>query len=175
MITTTPLDVNNNRTRRDFLEFTLPSTMEGLSEQTRPLWGKMTAQNMVEHLIWTFELSTGKSQVDYTRPDNLTERARRFLYDNRPTPQLFKNPLLGENAPPLRFESLADSKIVLHKELNRFFNHFLANQTAIHNHPIFGPLGAEDWERTQYKHCYHHLLQFGLIIERKNVDNSAAP
>ena len=157
------------------MKHTFVNAIDSLTEPTKPLWGKMTAQHMVEHLYWAFELSTGKSEIHYNRPENLTQRAKRFLYDNGPMPHLFKNPLLGEEPPPLRFADLADSKIALREELNRFFDHFLAIPTAIHNHPIFGPLGAEEWERTHYKHCYHHLLQFGQIIEDKIQDNSAAP
>jgi hypothetical protein len=30
-------------------------------------------------------------------------------------------------------------------------------------HPLFGPIGAEEWTRVHFKHAYHHLLQFALI------------
>ena len=30
-------------------------------------------------------------------------------------------------------------------------------------HPTFGPLAAEEWSRSHFKHVYHHLLQFGLL------------
>jgi hypothetical protein len=162
---TAPFDVNNNEVRRDFLKHTFMSAMDSLTEQHRSLWGKMGPQQMIEHLIWTFELSTGKYEIDCSRPDTVIERVKKFLYDNRPTPQLFKNPLLEDNPPPLRFAGLGASRTVLREELNRYFEHFEASPMAIHNHPIFGPLGAEDWERTHYKHCFHHLLQFRLLAE----------
>jgi oxepin-CoA hydrolase/3-oxo-5,6-dehydrosuberyl-CoA semialdehyde dehydrogenase len=168
-------DVNNSNVRRDFLQQTLLIAIDRLTEQTQPLWGKMTAQQMIEHLTWAFELSTGKREIQYNRPDNLTERAKKFLYENKQTPRLFKNPLLDENPPPLRFLNLADSEAALREELNRFFDHFQANPMAIHNHPIFGLSGPEEWERIQYKHCFHHLLQFELIIENGAEHNIAAP
>jgi hypothetical protein len=30
-------------------------------------------------------------------------------------------------------------------------------------HPLFGPIGHDDWSRTHDKHRYHHLLQSGLV------------
>jgi oxepin-CoA hydrolase/3-oxo-5,6-dehydrosuberyl-CoA semialdehyde dehydrogenase len=160
-----PFDVNNVKIRCDFLKRVLMEAINSITEQSQPLWGKMTAQDMIEHLTLTFELSTGKIEVHRNIPENLIERMKKFLYDNRPTPHDFKNPLLGENPPQLRFKSLADSKRALSEELSLFFDHFKEKEDAVHNHPIFGPLGAVEWERALFKHCYHHLLQFGLIIE----------
>jgi hypothetical protein len=118
---------------------------------------------MIEHLVWAFECSDGTIELPCRTPESLLERAKTFLRDNRQTPHDFKNPLLGENPLPLRFSSLVDAKAALRKELTRFVDHFREQPSAIHVHPIFGPLGAEEWQRSHFKHCYHHLLQFGLI------------
>ena len=29
-------------------------------------------------------------------------------------------------------------------------------------HPVFGPMSAEDWDKSQWKHLDHHLQQFGV-------------
>jgi hypothetical protein len=34
----------------------------------------------------------------------------------------------------------------------------------LYTHPIFSPIGYDEWHRTHYKHTYH-LLRFGLIEE----------
>ncbi len=131
----------------------------------------MTPQHIIEHLVWAFECATGIVTAPCRTPENLLERAKRFLYSNKPTPHEFKNPLLGENPLPLRFPSFADAKDALRKEVARFINHFQEQPSAIHVHPIFGPLGAEEWQRSQFKHCYHHLLQFGLINQVETVSS----
>jgi len=159
-----PFDVNNTEVRQHFLKQTLLDAMNSLTERTQPLWGRMTAQHMVEHLTWTFELSTGRTEVHRDIPENLIARTKKCLYDNTPTPHDFKNPILSENPRPLRFESLADSKNVLREEMNRFLDHIPEKLEVIHNHPLFGPLRSDEWQRCHFKHCYHHLLQFGLII-----------
>jgi hypothetical protein len=51
MVTAIPFNVNDAKLRRDFLENILPGIVDNLDVDTKPLWGKMTAQHVVEHLI----------------------------------------------------------------------------------------------------------------------------
>jgi oxepin-CoA hydrolase / 3-oxo-5,6-dehydrosuberyl-CoA semialdehyde dehydrogenase len=158
-----PFDVNNDGLRKVFFDQILIDRIVGLTEETKSLWGKMSPQNMIEHLTWAFEISTGKINVSCQTPVNVLERVKKFLYENRPMPQNYKNPLLDENPLPFRFEKLSDAKKVFHQEINYFVRYFDERPEAIHTHPVFGPLGAGEWQRIHFKHCYHHLLQFGLI------------
>jgi hypothetical protein len=160
---TIPFDVNDSRLREIFITQHLVDCIAHLDENARPLWGKMTPQHMTEHLVWTFECSTGTLILPCRTPENLLERAKRFLYDNRPTPHDFKNPLIGENLLPFRFHSFEDAKNALLKEITLFVDHFHKQPNDVHVHPVFGPLGVEEWQRSHFKHCYHHLQQFGLI------------
>lgn len=118
---------------------------------------------MVEHLLYTFEISTGKLTVECRMPEKLLDRVKRFLQNDSQTPQNFKNPLLGENPPPLRFAGYREAVDRLKEESKRFLEHSRENPQSAHIHPLFGPLGVEEWERAHFKHCYHHLVQFGLI------------
>ena len=156
-------DVNDSNLRESFLARVLVDALTGLTEKTPALWGNMTPQHMLEHLTWAFQCSTGFIELPCSTPDPLLERVKRFLYDNRETPHLFKNPALGDSPPALRFRNLADAKAEMQKELIRFLDQAREQTGALHVHPIFGPLGAEEWQRAHFKHCYHHLLQFGLI------------
>lgn len=158
-----PFDVNDSNLRESFLTRVLADAVDDLTGETPSLWGNMSPQHMLEHLTWAFQCSTGIIELPCYTPGPILERTKRFLYDNRPTPHLFKNPALGENPPALLFRDFADSKAALRQELARFLNHFREQPGAMHVHPVFGPLGAEEWHRSHFKHCYHHLLQFGLI------------
>jgi hypothetical protein len=164
-MTEIPFDVNNEKLRETFFDLIFPDCISRLAETAPPLWGKMTAQHIIEHLLWAFECSTGTIDLPCSTPENLLDRAKRFLHDNRQTPHSFRNPLLGENPPPFRFTNFADAKAALRNEVNRFEDHFRQQPNATHVHPIFGPLGAEEWQRSHFKHCYHHMQQFGLIGE----------
>jgi hypothetical protein len=158
-----PFDVNDANLRRTFLSHLLPDALAKLSQTSIARWGRMSAQQMTEHLLYTFEISTGKLEVPCVTRENLLERAKRFLYNDNQTPRNFKNPLLGDGPPSLRFSCLTEAIERLKTELKNFPIHFREKPESIHVHPLFGPLGAEEWERAHYKHCYHHLLQFGLI------------
>jgi hypothetical protein len=160
---TIPFEVNNATVRQDFLRRTMMEALNALSEKARPLWGAFTAQQMIEHLLWTFEFSTDDINVHRDVPPLVAERMRKFLYDDRPTPRDFMNPLLAEGVPPLRFNTFREAKAALGKSVDRFFDLYRKHPDVIHSHPLFGPLGGEEWERALFKHCYHHLMQFGII------------
>lgn len=162
-----PFDVNDAAARKIFLSRTLMDTITGITGERQPQWGRMSAQNMVEHLFWTFEVSIGKVAVECVTPEKLLERLKRFLYVNVPMQHDFRNPALGEDPPELRFAGLAESESALRGALDEYFGYFANRPEAVEMHPVFGPLGAEEWERAHFKHCYHHLLQFGLIREPK--------
>jgi hypothetical protein len=158
-----PFDVNDPRLRESFIRDGLLEALGALRDTSRPGWGKMTAQQMVEHLEWSFEVSTGQARVDCPIPAERREKMKAFLYHNRPSPPEFMNPALVQGLPPLRHPSLTEAKGALRVEVDRFFRCSATDPGAIHTHPVFGPIGVEEWSRTHFKHGYHHLLQFGLI------------
>jgi oxepin-CoA hydrolase / 3-oxo-5,6-dehydrosuberyl-CoA semialdehyde dehydrogenase len=156
-------DVDDFSLRDTFLRTFFFGALDPLTPEHRPRWGAMTPQQMVEHLGWAFEVSTGRVQVDCPTPPDQMERMKRFLYHNHPTPQEFMNPALRDGLPPLRQPSLREARAALMVEVDRFITRARTHPTAIYVHPIFGPIGAEDWSRTHFKHGCHHLLQFGLV------------
>jgi oxepin-CoA hydrolase / 3-oxo-5,6-dehydrosuberyl-CoA semialdehyde dehydrogenase len=156
-------DVNDAAVRVHFLRDTLVRALAPLVEQARPRWGRMTAQQMVEHLVWAFELSTGDAQVACTIPSDQHNRMKTFLYHNRPTPQDFMNPALVEGLPTLRFASLAKAKTALQQGVTLFLENSVLRPEATYAHPVFGLIGVGEWQRSHFKHSYHHLLQFDLI------------
>lgn len=164
-MTSIPFDVNNAQLRESFLRVSMWQAVAALTEDMTPRWGSMRPQQMIEHLIWAFRCSTGLLLLPCYTPASILERTRRFLYDKRPTPREVKNPAIGEKLPALQFSSLAEARGELQKEVDRYLGLSQTDRDAQYIHPIFGPLGAEEWQRAHFKHCYHHLLQFGLIEE----------
>jgi oxepin-CoA hydrolase / 3-oxo-5,6-dehydrosuberyl-CoA semialdehyde dehydrogenase len=158
-----PFDVNDPELRESFFRKLLCEALDALQDDARPGWGKMTAQQMVEHLLWAFELSTGEAIVECPIPESQRVRLKAFLHDDRPTPHEFMNPALAAGLPPLRHVSVTAARAALRAEVDRFVRQSHAKPDVTRMHPLFGPIGAEEWERTHFKHAYHHLLQFGLI------------
>jgi oxepin-CoA hydrolase/3-oxo-5,6-dehydrosuberyl-CoA semialdehyde dehydrogenase len=156
-------DVNDPGLREAFLRTLLRDAIASLQPQDPPRWGRMTAQQMLEHLAWSFELSTGRAQVDCPIPEEKRERMKAFLYHNRPTPPDFMNPALEEGLPALQYAGLPEAAAALGREVDRFLEQAGSQAGAVHTHPVFGPLGVEEWSRSHFKHGCHHLLQFGLV------------
>jgi hypothetical protein len=153
----------DDATARDlFLRHSVSTLLEELGPETLPRWGGMRPQEMVEHLVWAFELSTGGARVECRMAETQIARARAFLASDRPMPHEFRNPTLLDGLPPLRYASLREAKIALDREIQSFLRQPLEPAPS-YMHPVFGLIGIPDWQRTHYKHTYHHLLQFGLI------------
>jgi oxepin-CoA hydrolase/3-oxo-5,6-dehydrosuberyl-CoA semialdehyde dehydrogenase len=156
-------DVNDDSLRDTFLRTFFFGVLDGLRPETPAAWGAMTAQEMVEHLLWAFEISTGRVAAECATPEGQLERMKTFLHHNRPTPRDFMNPALAEGLPAVRHRSLGEAVAALREEVDAFLRHLRDDHTAVHVHPIFGPIGLDDWSRTHFKHAAHHLQQFGLL------------
>jgi oxepin-CoA hydrolase / 3-oxo-5,6-dehydrosuberyl-CoA semialdehyde dehydrogenase len=156
-------DVNDAALREAFLRDTLHAALLTLAPETPPVWGAMAAQQMVEHLAWTFEVSTGRVRVACAFPLAKQQRYKAFLYDNTPTPRGVANPEHASGLPALHHPGLPEARAALVQEVERFFEQQARDPEGRFTHPIFGDITAEEWSRTHYKHAQHHLLQFGLI------------
>jgi oxepin-CoA hydrolase/3-oxo-5,6-dehydrosuberyl-CoA semialdehyde dehydrogenase len=156
-------DVNDSELRDRLLSRLLPDALTGLREDAQPAWGAMTAQQMVEHLAWVFEVSIGQATVECSVPESRRERWKAFLFDATPMPHEFRNPALVAGLPSLQHAGLAEAKTALSRVVALFLDQCRTSPTAAHVHPTFGPLVAEEWSRSHFKHVYHHLQQFGLI------------
>jgi oxepin-CoA hydrolase / 3-oxo-5,6-dehydrosuberyl-CoA semialdehyde dehydrogenase len=158
-----PFTVNDAELRTRFLEELYPSALAALEPGTPPVWGGMTAQQMVEHLLSTARLSTGAIVLPCVTPASLLERVKRFLYDDRPMTHDFMNPLLEEGLPMLEYPDLSGAIAALRGEVGVFMRQRREGPEVVRVHPIFGPLTGEEWERIHFKHFHHHMQQFGVI------------
>jgi hypothetical protein len=158
-----PFVVNDPALRARFFHPLLGEALARLEDGRRPRWGAMTAQQMVEHLLWGFEASTGRITLECTVPEAKRARLKPFLFDDTPMMHDFRNPALAAGLPALRHSGLPEARAALGAEVRRFLDYERASAGAVHTHPVFGPLTAEDWSRAHFKHAYHHLLQFELI------------
>jgi len=156
-------DVDNSELREEFDRRVLVRAIAELTADSQSRWGLMKPQQMLEHLAWTYRLSTGKEQVDCKLPAADRERMKRFLYTAAPTPLNFPNPVLTNGLPALKHGTLSDARTALCEEIEFFWKRPAQSARELHIHPLFGPIDAEEWSRTHYKHGFHHLMQFGLV------------
>lgn len=137
--------------------------LKKIQPETKQLWGKMSAQHMVEHLILAVRTSNGKLNVGCFNPPEKWQTLKRFLLSSRPLPKDFLNPIIGENLLPLEFENLDSAIKVLTYEVEDYYNYFEENPGALLLNPTFGELNKDEWDVFHDKHFTHHLSQFGIV------------
>lgn len=145
-----------------FLKEKLIPLLRQLPSDQPPVWGKMTVQQMIEHLADTFRLASGRfvNTKLVTPPDQL-EGFRQFLMSGQPFPKGIENPLLPKSPVPPRNATIEDALKELETERDYFFSVFEKNNQQITLHPYFGQLDFNMNVQAQYKHMLHHLKQFG--------------
>lgn len=156
-------DVNDAQVRESFLRDEFPRALGSLRDDFVGQWGRMRPREMVEHLVWSFRLATGRAATRCFVAPEAAARYKQALYSNRPLPRDTPNPALAGGLPPLEFGSLDEARAALALESQRFLEAPPDGDDEARVHPVLGPLGHEEWHRILYKHVYHHLAQFGLI------------
>lgn len=143
----------------------ISTVLNQLTVDTKPLWGKMTVQHMVEHLVLSFRICNGTREVEIVTDDRILPVQKRFLLSSKPLPKLFINPIIGENLVPLEFDNLEIAKEELISALNKYEEHFNTYSDSTPAHPVFGLLNKTEWDIFHKKHFEHHFAQFGIDIQ----------
>ncbi len=131
-----------------------------LNGNEKPLWGRMTVDQMMSHLV-----QAGDLPFAATLPDKSTIVSRTFIKPLilyvLPIPKEVKTSAemdqQAKGRSPGEFE--ADRRLLvdsLHKLGTLSVNH-----ECIY-HPMFGKMSAKEWGLIVHKHIDHHLKQFGV-------------
>lgn len=140
--------------------------LNGLTENTKPNWGKMTAQQMLEHLETTILYSMGEPEAEKCfTPEEHLEKYQDSLYNHRKMPKDFPAPFLPEDGtlPELKYKNLEQAKEKFIENLQKYQIYYRDNPEAEHMHFVFGKLNKEMMELMHRKHFTHHFEQFNLI------------
>lgn len=148
--------------KKKFL-LTTPALLRTLDQSQRPVWGKLTPQHLVEHLVGSWRISNGRARVKCVFEGDELEKRRAFLFSDVPYAKNITNPVQGDGLAPLRKLNLEAAITQLEDEMNTFFEYFKENPNAIEVHPAFGDLDYNGWVEFQYKHMRHHLSQYQLV------------
>ena len=133
-----------------------------LEPDSRALWGRMTAPEMICHLNDSFLSCLGEKEVSLAT--GLFQRTFvKWFALNVPLPWPKGVPTrpevtqgIGGTLPKDFSEDRADLVDTIRR--------FCALDPALgkHPHPIFGSMSKAEWMRWAYLHTDHHLRQFGL-------------
>ncbi len=142
----------------------LVKRLERLTTESKPSWGIMTPQHLVEHLIFLFDVSMGKIEIPIITPEEKLARYQESLYNHRPMPKFFKFPgIPGDSNTPLKYENLDEAKASLLNSYEAYEQYYKDQPDAINSHPVFGDLDKTLWDLLHRKHFHHHFEQFGLL------------
>lgn len=151
--------------RKDFLDSEMFLLLQQLEETATPLWGKMNAQQMVEHLTDFFKVSVEKLVFPLTTPEEHLPRYREFLYSEKMFRENTKAPaeVLGEIPLPMRNDTFQSAKEKLGQAVTAFFKFYQQQPGHKTLHPVFGMLDFDEWVMLHYKHVTHHFRQFDIL------------
>lgn len=140
---------------------TLGVVLEKLLPDTAPLWGNMSAQQMVEHLDAIVRYSAGDKETAVTSPPEMLPKLRQWLETDKPLQRNLRNPLFDNE--PCVHPGLDAAIRSLHEGIAVFHEAFALAPDRTLPHPVFGHLDYEGWLRFHQKHFRHHFTQFGLL------------
>lgn len=131
--------------------------LQHLGAEQKPLWGKMNAGQMVGHLAEAMKMTIGETQL------RIKHTPLRWF----PLKQLALYVLPFPKGAPTAPELVQKSECDLDAKRAEVFALLDAFSQKSQNekwpvHPIFGVMTAKMWGDLAYKHCDHHLKQFGL-------------
>ena len=151
------LDINNTT---DIIK-----RLNKLENKTNALFGKMSAQHMIEHLALAFTFSNGKNPVTLQYNSEKGQKIKTaVIFNDDEMPIGYKSPMLPkEELLPLKHPDLPTAKKQLIQELLDFFKYFELNPDAKPENPVAGILTFKEWVIFHNKHITHHFRQFGLL------------
>jgi oxepin-CoA hydrolase/3-oxo-5,6-dehydrosuberyl-CoA semialdehyde dehydrogenase len=140
----------------------ISAALKKLTVDSKPKWGDLTPQRMVEHLEDAYDYAMNDKEREIITPEKYLEAYAESMYNHRPFPTGSKAPY-GRWDGSLRHADLETAKQALmtkHKEYEAFMDEH-PDHTAIH--VVFGRLNRYEWSLIARKHYSHHFTQFGLL------------
>jgi oxepin-CoA hydrolase / 3-oxo-5,6-dehydrosuberyl-CoA semialdehyde dehydrogenase len=144
---------------------TIKTFLDKLTEDTKPIWGTMMPQHMLEHLEYSIRIASGEIQdFEINTPDKILEKVHDSLYNYRSMPRNFEAPQFLEiELEKLRHENIEVAKLKLLEAYDEFETYFKENPEATTKNVVFGNLNKFEWNLFHTKHINHHFKQFGLL------------
>jgi hypothetical protein len=135
----------------------IDSRVARLSPDAAPLWGRMSAPQMIAHLTQAVLMATGELPVADRKTPLRFPPLKQFAVYLMPFPRgLPTAPELLARRPA---GDWAREVAELRGAVERFVSHGRTASWA--RHPAFGALSAHAWGVLTYRHADHHLRQFG--------------
>lgn len=149
-------------TNKSFLKNEVLPLLVNLKADTPAKFGIMTPQHMVEHLIWVTKATIGRKGEKPEEPSKSHLYFQKFITKGA----IFKHqPKEDAKVGELKYASLQEAIANVAPAVERFYQHFEDNPSALCYNPMMGEMNQEQLELFHSQHYRWHLYQFGLIEE----------
>lgn len=151
-----------------FVEMTdkkIEECLNNLKDNTKPKWGIMTPQHMLEHLEYTYKIASGEIQdFEVATPEKILENVHHSLYDYEKFPKNTNFPSLEKDTlDTLKYPDLDTAKQKFKAQRQKYLEFFKENPDVKLKNLVFGELNKYESYLLERKHLNHHFEQFELI------------
>jgi hypothetical protein len=133
------------------------SRLNKLTPESQAQWGKMTVDQMCKHCVSTIDVAFGTQEL---KVNFLMRFLGKIMKEKAFNSEFKKN---SPTAKEFIFTAAYDFEEAK-KELIEKFSRFSEGQPSIvvMDHPFWGKMTYEDWDKLMWNHLDHHLKQFGI-------------
>ena len=141
----------------------IKSALAGLTPQHQRRWGKMSVEQMLDHLVRFSEITLGKRKVGWMTGLAGKIAGKQILKwilskDHLTFPKNIGTfPEVMPSKDQLNFEQQRNKLLELLNELEQ--------STGTLRHPIYGAIPVETAQRLFSIHVAYHLVQFGWVFQ----------
>lgn len=151
-----------------FVEMTdtkIDECLSKLKEDSKPKWGMMTPQHMIEHLEYTYKIASGEIQdFEISTPAKMLEKVKNSLWNYDKFPQNSQFPMLEKDTlATLKYDNLETAIENFKVQREKYLDYFKEHPDATLSNMVFGELNRYEWYLLERKHLNHHFDQFGLM------------
>ena len=123
--------------KEKFIKSGFVNLLQNLNPNAKGQWGVMNAQEMVEHMSYSFRQANGKEKYELVTALENVERMQAFVLSDREFKPNTKNLLLPEVAIPAQKSSMQESIKELKEEIADFFAFFIKHPQNCFNESFF--------------------------------------
>ncbi len=151
-----------------FVEMTetkIQEILNKLTENSKPEWGILTPQHLLEHLEEGYKILSGAIQdFEIATPEKILDKVRNSLYnyDKFPKGSTFPTMKKGE-VEDLVHPDFDTAKVKFLEAREAYKTFFNENPEAVLKNMVFGELNKYESYLLERKHLNHHFEQFGIL------------
>lgn len=136
-----------------------------LKEDTKPKWGILTPQHLLEHLEEGYKLASGEIEnTECVTPEKILEKVHNSLYSYDKFPKGTAFPAYKKDAlEDLKHQDFETAKAKFLEAREAYLSFYKENPNAVVTNMVFGDLNKYEWYLLERKHLNHHFEQFNLL------------